>query len=289
MSDVSGFRESIKKRKPKKSDLERAWQYVGDYFGGVAALWGLYSFTGLGFLISRLKRKQKPQIFNLAPEGFSVIQIGTWFPLVFFACLSPFTKIEANWPAMHMTCAAIWIAWYQAPKSRTIYAALCTHLTIFGLLGLILAKPEIFGSTRENRLLLESRGYKALVEWLKNDVRFNRQVIAVDSYQLKSNIRFYGPNVDVVQWPGFTRDSEYTRGRREDLNAERKIIAQDHFSVISTSGDPKSIPGFQVENVRGIRVCPSGTIGVFSETHPELPCEKGLREWWVAEYVAQKP
>jgi hypothetical protein len=170
-----------------------------------------------------------------------------------------------------------------------IYAAIVTHVSIFAVLGLMLASPELIGSTRENRLLLESKGYLALSEWLSHNAATTDQVIAVDSYQLKSNIKFYAPNLNVVQWPGFTRDSEYTRGRPEDRDLEKTIIVQDHFSVISTSGDPKSIPGFDVAKVRGIRVCPSGIIGIFSETSPELPCKKGLREWWVTDYVTQNP
>jgi len=288
MSNVSGFRESIKKPKPQKSRLERAWQYTGDYLGGVAALWGLYSFAGLYFLLKRFKNRT-PSKPGHPPSGFAVIQIGAWFPLVFFAVLSPFTKIEANWPAMHMACAALWITWFFAPRPRIIYAAIVIHVSIFAVLGLMLAKPELVGSTRENRLLLESKGYLALSEWLGHDAASPDQVIAVDSYQLKSNIKFYAPNLNVVQWPGFTRDSEYTRGRPEDRNLEKTIMAQNHFSVISTSGDPKSIPGFNVTKVRGIRVCPSGTIGVFSETNTELPCKKGLREWWVADYMTQNP
>lgn len=288
MSSVSGFKESIKKQKPRKSRLERAWQYSGDYLGGVAALWGIYSLTGLAFLIKRFRKKIQVATTH-PPCGFAVIQMATAVPLVFFTILSPFTKIEANWPAMHMGCAALLVTWYHSPKSRTILKALAAHLGVFALLGLILSHPDLIRASRENRLLLESKGYQKLSIWLAENSDIKTQVLAVDSYQLRSNLHFYNPDLNIVQWPGFTRDSEYTRGRQEDFENEKKIAAQDRFSVISTSGDPKSIPGFEVRKVRGIRVCPSGTIGVFSEENPILPCQKGLREWWLVDYVSQNP
>jgi 4-amino-4-deoxy-L-arabinose transferase-like glycosyltransferase len=287
MTDVSGFKESLKKTKPEKTRLERAWQYSGDYLGGVAGLWGMYSIFGLIALIRFLKNKNN---YQLTPEplGFSVIKYSALFPLVFFGVLSPFTKIEANWPAMHMSALTLWATWRSRSFSpKVLYLSFGTHVAIFALLTLILAKPELAGTTRENRILLESRGYKSLSQWLNEQDRDT--IIAVDSYQLKSNIRFYGPIIKVVQWPGFTRDSEYTRGRLEDLEIEQKILAQNQISVISTSGDPKSIPGYEATRARGIRVCNTGSIGVFSENHPELPCKTGLREWWIFDYELQKP
>jgi hypothetical protein len=95
--------------------------------------------------------------------------------------------------------------------------------------------------------------------------------------------------VDVLQWPGFTRDSEYTRGRDIDLVLERKMRDQKNVSVISSSGTPMTIPGFEATSFRGIRVCTDGSIGIFSEVDPRLPCKKGVREWWITDYTNQKP
>jgi hypothetical protein len=287
MQNVQGFVETIKKPKPKQSRLERAWQYVGDYIGGVGALWGGYALIFLFYLIikqlrSRSLKTSKPNVASL-----TLIKCSTIVPLVFFGLLSPFTKIEANWPAMHMMGLAIWLAASKPINPKLILGAFTFHVLLLLSLGLILYKPELLPKNRNNRLLLESRGFQALGDWAQ--LNSPRHVIAVDSYQLKSALRFHAPNVDVVQWPGFTRDSEYTRGRQNDLILERKILDQNNFSVISTNDTPMTILGFEATSFRGIRVCADGSIGIFSETEVRLPCEKGLREWWITDYKAQKP
>ncbi len=287
MHDVQGFAETIKKPKPEISRLERAWQYAGDYLGGVTALWGGYALITLLYLVKRKIRLQ-PLNHSQANAALSaLIKSSVLVPLVFFGLLSPFTKIEANWPAMHMMGLAIWIGASRQISPKLIFGVFTFHIALFLGLGLILYKPDILQKSRNNRLLLESRGFQALANWAQSNSL--SEAIAVDSYQLKSTLRFHAPNLDVVQWPGFTRDSEYTRGRDDDLNLERKIRNQNKFLAISTSDTPMTIPGFDATSFRGIRVCPDGSIGIFSEMSTKLPCEKGLREWWITEYKTQKP
>lgn len=286
MQQVAGFDDSIRKPKPEKSRLEKAWQYTGDYIGGVAALWGFYSLTAIISIINRRRHGNHRKLDN-KPAGFSLITIAALFPLIFFGLLSPFTKIEANWPAMHMSALAIWVVWRTPPSSRTLYTVFAGHILVFLSLLVILMNPTLLKATRDNRILLESRGYQSLGFWLvKNTVS---GPIAVDSYQLKSSIRLYAPEIEVVQWPGFTRDSEYTRGRPEDQDLERKFLSLPQFTVIATSSSPKMIPGYEVSSYGGIRVCPDGSLSVFDELNPVLTCKKGLREWWVVNYLRQKP
>lgn len=287
MNDVQGFAEAIKKPRRQISRLERAWQYAGDYVGGVAALWGAYALVGLiYFFLKRIRPFTNDNTGN-SSVSLTLIKSSVLVPLVFFGLLSPFTKIEANWPAMHMMGLAIWSAVSRPINQKLIFSSFVLHVAIFLSLGVILLQPGLLPQTRNNRLLLESRGFQSLGQWAQTNSP--REVLAVDSYQLKSTLRFHAPNVEVVQWPGFTRDSDYTRGREHDLILERKIRNQNNFSVISNSDTPMTIPGFEAKSFRGIRVCADGSIGIFSEADPRLPCEKGLREWWITEYTNQKP
>lgn len=287
MNDVQGFAEAIKKPKRQISRLERAWQYAGDYIGGLAALWGAYTLVALIYFVLKKIRPLPEENKDKKSASLTLIKSSVMVPLVFFGLLSPFTKIEANWPAMHMMGLAIWIAVSRPINPKLILNTFLLHVALFLGLGLILYKPDLLPQTRNNRLLLESRGFQSLGQWTQ--MNSPHQVLAVDSYQLKSTLRFHAPDVDVLQWPGFTRDSEYTRGRDIDLVLERKMRDQKNVSVISSSGTPMTIPGFEAASFRGIRVCTDGSIGIFSEADPRLPCKKGVREWWITDYTNQKP
>lgn len=284
MGSVSGFAEAFPKPKPEKSKWEQAVQYTGDFAGGVAALWGVYSIAALlkGLRAFTKKREKSPEANSQRELGMGLIEAGAFFPLIFFGALSPFTKIEANWPAMHMAPLAIWVLTHWTIPLRLIMTSLAVHIVAISSLIYVLVFPETVPFARKNRLLLESKGYRALGEWVM--ANFPAEKIAVDSYQLKSAIRYYAPATPVVQWPGITRGSEYTRGDRDDRAIEEKILYQPKLTVISMNSWPQVIPGFNAESFSGIRVCPDGRIGVFNIQHPQLPCEKGLREWWITTY-----
>lgn len=286
MSKVSGFAETVEKPKPEKTKWEKAVQYTGDFWGGIAGLWGFYAILGLLYLLTKSIR-EKNQNLGSKTAGMGLIEAGAFFPIIFFALISPFSKIEANWPAMHMGSLAIWISSRRQIPMRFSMAAIVTHSA--ALLGIIwiLNDPGSFPGARNNRLLLESKGYQTLGEWVKKD--FQGSALAVDSYQLKSAIRYYAPEIPVAQWPGITRGSEYTRGDADDKVVEQQLLNQKTVSIISLKPAPKVILGFTAESFSGMRVCPDGNIGVFNINRPVLPCEKGLREWWVTTYRNQNP
>lgn len=285
MGSVSGFAEAIRKPKPEKSKIDRAIQYSGDFLGGVAGLWGVYAVTALLFGVKTILHRRRNQSFhslNPYTSGEALIKAAAFFPLLFFGVLSPFTKIEANWPAMHMAALAIFAAGRWTIPIRYISIAFGVHLAAITGLIFILIFPESVPFARNNRLLLESKGFRALGAWV--EAEFPDKMLAVDSYQLKSAIRYYAPNTPVVQWPGITRGSEYTRGAPDDVSLEQKIIHQKNLTVISSDPLPYEIQGFSIDSFSGIRVCPDGRIGIFSTQSPILPCEKGLREWWMTTY-----
>ena len=286
MENTPGFAETMQKSKPKKSKWEQSWQYVGDYLGGVAGLWGAYSFALLIYLVKN-GRQSPPNTRLPRAQGFAIIEAAAFFPLILFGILSPFTKIEANWPAMHMSALAIWCARRAPIKSQTVFVATSIHVVVLGLLGMILWFPNYFPGARNNRLLLESKGYQTLGAWL-NAIP-GSDAIAVDSYQLKSAVGYYAPTKPVVQWPGITRGSEYTRGINDDLEIENVILTQSELTLISMDPTPRALPGFIATDYRGVRICPDGVMGEFSVQKPILPCARGLREWWITTYRNQKP
>jgi Dolichyl-phosphate-mannose-protein mannosyltransferase len=283
LAGAPGIEEATPKPKPDQSKWERSWQYLGDYAGGVAGLWGVYALAALYFGLVSLRRRPStstPARTRIIGQG--MIEASAFLPLIFFSLLSPFTKIEANWPAMHMASMAIWIASRGAVRTRTISTVLGIHIFAIGVLALMMIYPESFPGARNNRLLLESKGYRALGEWVRDS--YPNQALAVDSYQLKSALRYYAPGTEVAQWPGITRGSEYSRGFIDDTEVEAKLMSQPTLTLISMNSFPLVLRGFQAVSFEGIRVCPTGILGRFSLLHPVLPCTKGLREWWITNY-----
>lgn len=183
---------------------------------------------------------------------------------------------------MHMAALTIWICSRSVISTRTMATATAIHITLLAGLAWVLTFPESVPGARNNRMLLESKGYKALGEWIRDT--YSTMPIAVDSYQLKSAIRYYAPDTPVAQWPGITRGSEYTRGFTDDVAVERTLLGQPDLTIIAMNSHPQVIEGFEAISFQGMRVCPDGRIGVFSAERPILPCEKGLREWWITNY-----
>lgn len=289
MSGVAGFAETKKKPKPPKSKVEQAWQYTGDFLGGVAGLWGIYSL----WLLTQFWRRKSARKHNLEIPKSAAFSSNTvnewhmiygafWIPLGIFALLSPFTKIEANWPAMHMVAGAMLIIKHFTPTPRIIRNVCITHAAIAAILVFLGTHPDILPNARDNRLVVETAGYDQLAMLVRELIPEKK--IAVDSYQLKSALAVRAPEFITVQWPGITRPSEYTRGSKDDLVAEKIFLESDQFSLLSFDELPLELPTFTPIKLQGIRSCANGTIGVFGLDHPILPCEKGLRDWWITTY-----
>jgi hypothetical protein len=279
ISGEGGFSEMIRKPKPQMSRFDKSVQYTGDYLGGVVALWGIYTLPLIGQLLKkRLKLRSGGR-----PEGLGLVTASAFFPLLFFGMIAPFSKIEANWPAMHMAGLAVWLSYRRPLSQRFISIAVLLHAIVIILFGIMMTWPELFPATRRNRLLLESKGYTSLGQYIAS--RFGQTPMAVDSYQLKSAIRYHSPQTPVVQWPGITRGSEYTRGTPQDKAVESRILNQSSVSILSLQPSPRVIEGYKAIRLEGLRICPDGTLGAFSVSYPSLPCVNGLREWWITTYI----
>ncbi len=289
LSKTRGFAEATPKQKPDKNVWEQRWQYLGDFLGGVAGLWGFYTLAGLYFLVHHVRRSRLAglpltEAALPRPSGLGMVEASAFLPLIFFGLVSPFSKIEANWPAMHMAALAIWLTWRFAIPTRMISWILAIHFMAISALCFVILFPETVPSVRKNRILLEAKGYPQLGEFVREF--YPNQVVAVDSYQLKSAIRYYAPEIEVAQWPGITRGSEFSRGFVDDLAVEDKLMKQPTLVLFSMSSTPPILRGFKAISFEGLRICPDGRIGKFSVINPVLPCEFGLREWWITNYRA---
>lgn len=285
MANVAGFEETKKPPKPPKSKLEQSWQYIGDFMGGVAGLWGVYALWWLSQVATRkVKRTTEPRHVSDSAFGdeWHLVRAAFWFPLGFFALIAPFSKIEANWPAMHMAAGALLLVKNFSPSLWTIRSATWIHAGIGVILVFLGTHPDVLPNARENRLVIETAGYDQLVALVQKILPEKK--LAVDSYQLKSAFAIRDPQIQTVQWPGITRPSEYTRGSPDDLEREMDFLTSNSISLLSFDDLPLELPGFTPRKLQGIRSCPDGTMGIYGVDHPVLPCERGLRDWWLTTY-----
>ena len=281
MGAVAGFEETKHKIHTEKSFLKKAWQYIGDYLGGVAGLWG--------FFLVALVLTWRPFLHHagelaktVGPPGTLFLRAAFFWPLGFFLVLSPFSKIEANWPAMHIASAAILLAGTWNPSRKVIMWIFAGHFSAAAMLIVMVGYPHIAPAARDNRLIVEAAGYDQLAEILP--FHLGDKPLAVDSYQLKSALASRLPMLSTAQWPGITRPSEYTRGASDDLGAETVLLNAEQFYLLTFEDIPPELPGRHAVFLEGIRSCPDGRIAFYSTENPVLPCVHGLKDWWLVRY-----
>jgi 4-amino-4-deoxy-L-arabinose transferase-like glycosyltransferase len=281
IAQTGAFKDMLKKPRPEKSKLEKQLAYLGDFIGGVLGLWGIFILVFGAELLRKYRNKEVASSFNKNQSG--LITASALFPILFFGSIAPFSKIEANWPAMHMSAMSILLIGWLSPSAQRVRAAAFVHLFIAGLLLASIQWPNFIPASRNNRLLVETKGFPELGQFVKK--RYSGHPLAVDSYQLKSAIAYFAPEIPVTQWPGITRGSEYTRGAIDDLEVGNLLLKEDMVSIISMTPSPRMIQGYSAQKLEGIRVCPEGQLSLFSVENPQISCERGIREWWITTYT----
>jgi len=277
--------KEIKKIKRKKSQLELLWRRVSDFVGGQLALWGgialllLYNFKSI---LAQFKPKQPDH--ELGP----LLRGGALFPLIFFGTLSLFTKIEANWPAVYLGCAGVLIAPIFSNKLRSLSVACTLNVLVILLLIYHAAVPTLVTKKKPDRILKETHGYAELVKFLGDQESIP---LLFDTYQLGSMIKFYSPKVKLSQWPGITRDSEFTRRPELQEITHDDISASKDFWLISQRQIPPHLPGFIISSLREVRSCLNqGIVVTESNSSPEFinPCNDSTTHiWYLSRYTKE--
>jgi hypothetical protein len=283
MGSVAGFEETRSKVHFKKSFVESAWQNLGDYLGGILGLWGVLSLVAVWHWRKvRVWSRELHSPTQQIEPGEMFLWCGLCVPVGFFLVLSVFSHIEANWVGMHLMAGAILVVKFWRPKLSFLRNIFLIHLSLAGCLMVMVARPELAPFARNNRIINESAGYDHLVELLRSKI--SGGVLAVDSYQLKSALAARWSDLATAQWPAITRPSEYTRGDVDDVLVESRLKSAKEFYLLTFENIPPELPGFKAVSLEGIRSCPDGKIAFYSVSRPMLPCEKGLRDWWLVGY-----
>jgi 4-amino-4-deoxy-L-arabinose transferase-like glycosyltransferase len=298
MSGVSGFEETLPKIRPQKTLFDEARRNIENYAGGIAGLWGLFAVFFLVKIILTLKSKYLQKQNNdisqrisdiLSIPGARLLGCSVAFPLVFFGLLSPFSKIEANWPALHMPALIVLLAVANiASLTKNLAWIILGHIAIVIGVANMTHLADFLPNLRSNRVIVESQGYDELVQFVRRHIGSPR-LLAVDSYQLKSAIAYRDLTIRTAQWPGITRPSEYTRGHPDDTIVERELLQSKDFYLLTSESIPPELPGTDAIALQGIRACPNGLIAFYDKDYPILPCAKGIKDWSLVKYQRRAP
>jgi 4-amino-4-deoxy-L-arabinose transferase-like glycosyltransferase len=266
---ITSDEELASLQKPSKSEtkLERSFRWIGDFWGGVFGLWG----GGALLLIATATRFRRLKFHG--PRHF--LYAAAFAPILFFAPLSPFTKIEANWPALAMPGCALLMAVYVVQFRSYKYVWFHIGLNLVALASVALAFK--FGSLKQNRLVQESTGYAELSRWLASQ---NLAQVAVSSYQLTGMVKWNAPRLEVFQWPGVTRDSEFTR----ESNLSKIEGWQNGFTLVTSEEMPSHIPGFMMQTLSKAVACRGQAFQVVGVSNARS-CLDPAKEWWISSYV----
>jgi len=262
----------------QRSFVESAGEVLA-FLGTQVALWGLILLP----LAVVLVRRRGPPLrgrSDLDREAKAVLVAGSLFPFAFFAWLASFSEVEPNWPGMYLITAAplagiaasrLW-AWVLATGAGNLLFA--TLYVVHGATG-ALPLPE-----SQQRILRETHGYRQLAR----RAELLPGALFGDRYQIVAMLRFYAPLLEVGQWPGITRPSEYLRGTIAVPATLQELKRDGGFWLLSRRWEPPEIPGFRTRSHRVLFDCMTDNL-VEVPTGAAAPCRKPLHRWGLFYYA----
>jgi 4-amino-4-deoxy-L-arabinose transferase-like glycosyltransferase len=261
--------------------LLRLIQRTSAYVGMVLIVWGAFLVPLVHRFILRLRGRLPPEPPLVAPVK-PLFVAATFVPVLFFGLVSLISKVEANWPAVYTVGGAVLLAGFGASRLRPMMICAGINLLLFGALVLYAHNPVL--AKAGDRVLNETHGWPELadhVAQLEGPVFSGRE-------QLVSMIRFYRPELTVVQWPGVTQPSEFVRRREWNPYTREAVRELGSFWLILERPRPPRLPGFEPEEMIELRDCIEEGLVVTpaSASRPfEPPCPEGtVRTWYVVKY-----
>lgn len=211
------------------------------------ALWRLGGISGMARRASSA----------LAPAAQPLLGAAALVPLLVFGTVALGSEVEANWAALYLVGAAAFIAPALVPLGRWTLLAVGANLTLASLYVANTATGLPPLPDAAERALRESRGFEPLAAYAAD----LRAPVIADRYQFAAMLNFYQPQLEVTQWPGITRPSEYERGRITPLPDPRRL-RETGFWLLAHKFSPPTIAGFEAVETRSAYGCPDGRFSV---------------------------
>ncbi len=253
---------------------------VLSFLGIQAALWGLMLFPLVAGLWRgwRLRAQARPWVSDRGARALLVA--GTVFPLAFFGLVAAFSAVQPNWAVLYLLTGIPLAVLASAGYRRALLVAAGANVFLVSLYLLhartgILPLPD-----NQQRILHETHGFQALARELEG---LSGPVFA-DRYQLVAMTRFYAPGLEITQWPGLFRASEYVRGQLVPPVDREAIARAGGWWLLSRNPPRPVIPGFRLDRQRLLYDCLREGLLEATTGQPD-PCTEPIHRWWLLHYV----
>jgi 4-amino-4-deoxy-L-arabinose transferase-like glycosyltransferase len=250
------------------------------YLSAQAGLWGLIALVGAAALVTR----ERPVPYRTLLSGvldrpaLALLSAAALFPLLFFAVISTFSEVEANWPAVYLAAAVPFATVALRRTRRWAMLAAGGNLLLASLYVYHGATAALPLPDNQNRILRETHGYEALAA---EAAKLPGPVFAA-RYQTTAMLNFYRPGLHANQWPGLTRPSEYLRGHIARPPTAEEIARAGGFWLITSRAAAPDLGGYAGTRLRELIDCAGRTL---TDANGATPCARPLHVWRVYRYV----
>ena len=271
---------------PKKpaSEVQKRLARVGEFLGGQLGFLGF--FLPVMFFMMIFGKNHRSYLWDSFKSAHPIVKASTFVPLLFFGVLSPFTKIEANWAALYIFGFAIFITPVFKKNKSSLVLGLGLNLLVLIGVAIHATYPWIPISVKSDRLLQESHGFELLAEKIEKD---GVSTLYVENYQLASMMSYHKPNFGVIQLPGISRPSEYTRNPR--LGYSGKLGQPEKMAFLTTNKRLPQFKNYKLQKLSLVKDCYQERLQIFTieaginAKSEAKPCPVSVHDWYLGEYV----
>jgi hypothetical protein len=259
---------------------------LGQYIGSQLLFWGalLLPLIAAPFAAGGPRRMRAALSAEFDRPARSLLTAGTLFPLLFFAAVAWISEVEPNWSALYLIAAAPVAAVVLRPIFRWAVLAATVNLLLLSLYALHAATAWLPLPHSAERIMRETHGYEALAA----QVATLHGPVFADRYPFAAMLNFHRPELEVAQWPGITRPSEYERGRIASMPPLGKL-EQSGFWLVSRKFTPPCIPGFDAVDTQMLFDCAGKPLHIVQGAagFEHSPCgDQWQHVWRIYRYVA---
>ena len=275
-SKVNVLLANLKKFTSAKTKFTR----LGDYLGGQIGVWGFLLISIFLSLRSAIREKRK---LKFSHKGIESLLIGSAvFPIVFFLMFAFNGKVEANWAAMYIFGAAPLLVNWLKPNYMITLLGASLNMLILILVACYSQFPFLKIKSGLDRVLQETYGYEQLAN--VHELQRSKSLFS-DTYQLTSMLRYYNPRLNVAQWPGITRTSEYLHNENVWNTHKVSSLYENGFDLVTTEKVPRSINGFAPIDMMQIKDCKERYLKIISiNSPPEILKCSHVHVWYLIKY-----
>jgi 4-amino-4-deoxy-L-arabinose transferase-like glycosyltransferase len=287
-----GVDREKKREKREISPIAQALKRFLNFLGGQIALWGMLIIPILSSIYLWIKDKgikirKELDGGQIETEARVLLNLAIFVPLVFFGITSFFGKVEANWPAMYMVSASAILAGVVRRHLKMLAICSILNMLILTTFCIHANRPILPIKPSRDRILHETTGYRELAGFISG---LEGPVFA-DRHQLASMLRFYNPSMEIFQWPGFKKPSEFTRPERIDEETIIYSIKRARgFWLIQSDLIPPVFKGYVARRLMEARKCRDLQMMIteaYSIDNYTPPCMDVINIWYIIWYEAK--